>query len=60
VDKHLKSTIRTVRDSSPVIVLGREIDQENLTVTVEVTAIFDNDDAAASFRADVQDLLEKA
>ena len=60
MDKHLKSTIRTVRDSSPVIVLGREIDQENLTVTVEVTAIFDNDDAAASFRADVQDLLEKA
>jgi len=60
VDKHLRSSVRTVRDSSPVVVLGRVIDQEDVNVTVEVTAIFDNDEAAASFQSAVQNLLEKA
>lgn len=60
MDKHLRSSVRTVRDSSPVVVLGRVIDQEDVNVTVEVTAIFDNDEAAASFQSAVQNLLEKA
>lgn len=56
---YLRSSVRTTRDSKPVVVLGREIDQEDLTVTVEATAHFDNDEAAAAFAAAVRDLLEK-
>lgn len=56
----VRSSIRTVRDALPLYLAGRRIDQDELAVTVEVTAIFSSDEAAASFSAAVQDLLEKA
>lgn len=62
-DRHVTTwDVRVARDYHPYYLLGGgRLDPEPVPpVTVQVSAVFDNNEAAASFEAAVRDLLEKA